>query len=126
MTTGFTGRQARSIIDRDQFCVLVGTDHRCNGRAEVANHRAGRGIGGLLSANRLANGCALCNWHNFIIEADAATSELARFYGVKLSRYDNPETIPLWSPLHLQWVYLTDTETHLTGQLNRRERPAAM
>lgn len=94
-STGFTPEQKRIILERDGFLCCL-----CGRRAEVANHRAGRGAGGSKLANTLANGCALCHRCNGAIESDAELAQLARDRGVKLSRWDDPTECPYWSPLY--------------------------
>lgn len=103
MTTGFTPGQVRAIMHRDgDRCAM------CGRRARVANHRANRGAGGYLAANVLSNGCALCSECNGRIEADADAATRARERGVKISKHDDPRTIPFLSPLFLVYVLLDD------------------
>lgn len=94
--TGFTREQAGIILWRDgELCCI------CGQRAQVANHRANRGMGGRRSANNLANGCALCHLCNDLIERDADAAALARERGVKLADGDDPTQVPYLSPLYL-------------------------
>lgn len=114
--TGFAPEQSAAILLRDGgVCSMAGHDPRCEHRAIVANHRANRGSGGHRASNRIANGCALCNWCNGHIEADATAHGEAIRRGVKISRDDDPEAVPLWSVFYRQWIVLHDTHSDLTG-----------
>lgn len=104
MTTGFTPADVQAIMIRDGHMCAMG----CGRRAQTANHRANRGSGGHRGSNRIANGVAICHDDNFRIEYDAVAARKARELGVKLSRYDDPETVPFFSPLFGVWVHLSD------------------
>lgn len=118
MSTGFSREQSQAILDRDGTCAMYGSGPQCRGRAEVANHRAGRGMGGSKLANTLPNGCGLCHVCNGEIEADARLAEVARRRGVKLLRTDDPEGVPVWSSRYQQFVVLTRWGMFLTGEKN--------
>lgn len=93
--SGFAPEQTRTILFRDGYrCCL------CGRRAEVANHRINRGMGGRRSLNRLSNGCALCHECNGLIESDAAAARRARELGVKLSDGQDPARISYVSPFY--------------------------
>jgi hypothetical protein len=102
-TTGFTPEQTATCLFRDGHkCAM------CGRRATTANHRANRGAGGHRGSNGLANACAICTDCNGLIESDAALADVARARGVKLSRYDDPTTVPYLSPLYAVPVLLDD------------------
>jgi hypothetical protein len=115
--TGFSSQQRAAILYRELgACSMLGTSKDCRGRAEVANHRAGRGIGGSREANTLENGCPLCNPCNLLIEQDAVLAEVARRLGVKVSRHVDPASVPIWSPYYGQWVVYAEGSMFLTGE----------
>lgn len=99
--TGFTVEQKEIVLFRD-----FGTCPMCYKKAGQVNHRANRGSGGYLGANTLANACAICWTCNGLIEHDPEYAELARFRGVKLSRYDDAETEPYFHPGFRLWALL--------------------
>ena len=104
MSAGFTPEQVQAIMVRDGGMCAMG----CGRRADTGNHRANRGAGGYRAANRLANGCAICSDCNFRIEYDAIAARKARELGVKISRHDDPELVPFYSPLFGMWAHLHD------------------
>lgn len=101
--TGFTPEQKRIILERDKRCQM----RTCQKPSEVANHRGNRGSGGYGGANRIANGCGLCHYHNLLIEVDAGQAGLARYWGIKISRFADPATVPMMHREHGR-VYLRD------------------
>lgn len=102
-STGFTPHQVQAILWRDgDKCGM------CGRRARTANHRANRGAGGFRAGNVLSNGCALCHDCNGLIESDGPLAEIARERGVKISKWDDPRTIPYLSPLYGCLVLLDD------------------
>lgn len=103
MTTGFTQPQKALILARDPYCLM-----RCGRASEVANHRANRGSGGAASANRVANGCGLCHECNGLIESSYRHADDARRWGVKISRYADPTTEPVWRVIDGPAYYLDD------------------
>ena len=99
--SGFTTEQKAVVMFRDfELCPM------CYSKAETVNHRANRGAGGFKAANTLSNACAICHRCNGLIESDAEFAELARRRGVKLSKYDDPETAPYFHPMFRLWVLL--------------------
>lgn len=115
--TGFSSQQRAAILYRELgACSMLGTSKDCRGRAEVANHRAGRGMGGSAEANTLENGCPLCWVCNDLIERDPVLAEVARRRGVKVSRHVDPASVPIWSPYYGQWVVYRDGGMFPTGE----------
>lgn len=104
MSTGFSSADRQAVLFREGWVCAMG----CGNRANVVNHRANRGAGGHRASNRLANACALCHACNDRIESDAVAARKARELGVKLSRYDDPEQVPFYSPMFGEWVHLHD------------------
>lgn len=101
--SGFTPDQKRIIIWRDgELCCM------CGHRAEEANHRINRGMGGRPSLNVLSNGCALCHECNGRIESDAEYAAIARQRGVKLDDGADPRAVPYLSPFYRLPVYPRD------------------
>lgn len=114
--TGFSTQQRAAILYRELgACSMLGTSKDCRGRAEVANHRSGRGMGGSGEANTLENGCPLCWVCNDLIERDADLAEVARRRGVKVSRSVDPSSVPIWSPAYQQFVVLASGSMFLSG-----------
>lgn len=98
--TGFTSAQKAVILWRDGgLCCM------CGGWADEANHRLNRGMGGRLSLNHYANGCAICHDCNGRIESDPEYAELARQRGVKLREGDDPRLIGWLSPFYRMTVW---------------------
>lgn len=104
MSTGFTPNEVQAVLMRDGFLCSMG----CGNRAQTANHRANRGFGGHRGSNRIANAAAICSDCNFRIEYDAVAARKARELGVKISRHDDPERVPFYSPLFGMWAHLHD------------------
>lgn len=71
-------------------------------------HRAAKGMGGNPEAERPSNGIVLCNLFNSDMEANAALRELAVAYGWKVSRWDDPATVPVYDALTGAWWLLGD------------------
>lgn len=102
--TGFSFADKQAVLFRDGWVCGMG----CGSRATVVNHRANRGSGGHRSSNRIANACALCAPCNDRIESDAIAARKARQLGVKISRHDDPETVPFYSQMFGTYVHLHD------------------
>lgn len=94
----------------------------CSAKADEINHRLNRGAGGRKSLNRLDNACALCRYHNRVIESDSVEGRNARDLGVKLREGDSYQT-PLWSPFFQRWLILYDTHSTITEHRDPRVRP---
>lgn len=102
-TTGFTPAQTATILYRDGHkCAM------CGHRATTANHRANRGSGGFRGANKISNGCAICDRCNGEIESDPVQQTRAILRGVKISRYADPTVEQYLSPLYGVNVLLDD------------------
>jgi hypothetical protein len=94
------GRKFALYLARDMHCVCG-----CVGREDtfVPQHRAGRGMGGSKELDRPANVLVMCSYLNGMIEADAVTADIAREYGWKLYRWENPETVPFYDLATRTW-----------------------
>lgn len=108
MATGFTRKQWELIKARDGGCVWHGLG--CDSDTWVPQHRAGRGMGGSKSANRLSNGVVLCSWVNGLLESDAHVAEVARRRGIKVSFWADPELIPVVYSDGATWLLTDDGE----------------
>lgn len=102
--TGFTHAERQAVLLRDGWVCGMG----CGARATQVNHRGNRGAGGSRTSNRLANACAICADCNFRLEYDAVAARKGRELGVKISRYDDPESTPFYSPFFGMWAHLHD------------------
>jgi len=71
----------------------------------VPHHRANRGAGGFKGANRLSNLVLVDSIANGRFESDL--QQRAKLLGFKISRYADPESIPLFHKVH-GWVLLKD------------------
>lgn len=116
--TGFPPDVRLGILMRDgDMCAMQGAPGCPGHRADEANHRLNRGMGGTSSAliNSPPNGCAIEHHCNWALEAVPEFAEEARRRGVKLEQGADPLTTPLWSPFFRQWIMLADDGAHLTG-----------
>ena len=114
----FTTEQNRHVLDRDLGrCVLVDVSPVCTNVATVANHRSNDGHGGRPGVASLANACALCSACNGAIEADAELAQVARTRGVKLTRQQNPDHTPYYSPAFGWMQPHTDGTTTVIGNV---------
>lgn len=101
-------KQFAKFEARDQYCL------HCGQQAPylVPHHRANRGMGGDKSAgkdkNKSSNILAICTILNGLMESDPAVAEVAREYGWKLNRYQNPTEVPIWDKMMGEWYLLTD------------------
>lgn len=116
MVSGFPRDVAAGILQRDMTCAMHGTHPECRGRAEVANHRAGRGMGGSPAANVAPNGVGLCHPCNGLIESDAELAEVARRRGVKVTGLEHVQRVAVWSPSWRQFLLLTSWGAFPTGE----------
>jgi hypothetical protein len=71
----------------------------------VPHHRANRGAGGFKGADRLSNLVLVDSIANGRFESDL--QQKAKLLGFKISRYADPESIPLFHKVH-GWVLLKD------------------
>lgn len=116
--TGFPPDVREGILMRDgELCAMLGTPGCPGKRADEANHRLGRGMGGSTAelVNDPANGCATEHHCNWALEVVAEFAEEGRRRGVKLEAGADPTRVPLWSPFFRQWLVLARDGAHLTG-----------
>lgn len=66
----------------------------------VPQDRANRGMGGYKGNNVMSQFVWLESWINGLIESDADWADEARRRGIKISRYENPATIPITHAIH--------------------------
>lgn len=97
-------QQFQRFIDRDGHCPHCGTTDD----TLVPNHRANRGHGGHKAGNQPANIVVLCSTINGAIEANAASAALARDFGWKLRRHEDPLTSPVYDTMTGTWWILDD------------------
>ena len=67
-------------------------------------------MGGSRYKHRLSNIVWLCSWINGAIESDAELAREARLRGIKLSKFANPEIVPVTYWDGVRW-YLNDDGT---------------
>lgn len=88
------------VTQLDRRLVYARDNYRCAhcGRNDTLTiqHRAGRGMGGSKKADRLANLVTLCWQANVTLESDAEFARLGRDKGWKISRWDDPEEVPVF------------------------------
>lgn len=99
-----TKKEFERYLARDQHCLHCGTTE-----ALAPNHRANRGHGGSKKSEVASNVVILCSIFNGLIESDAKAAGMAKRYGWKLSRYDNPTEKPVYDAIVGQW-YLFDNK----------------
>jgi hypothetical protein len=87
------GRQFALYLARDMHCPCG-----CVGFEDtfVPQHRINRGMGGSRVLDRPANVLVMCSRQNGLIESDPKQAEVARLYGWKLSRWQEPESEPFY------------------------------
>jgi len=97
------GRQFSLYLARDLHCPCG-----CVGREDtlVPQHRINRGMGGSKILDRPANVLVMCAEVNGLIESSPDIATLARRYGWKLSRWQEPETTPFWDIATGTWNLL--------------------
>jgi len=71
-------------------------------------------MGGHKGSQRLSNVVWLCSEVNGLIESDARFALEAQVAGIKISRYENPETIPVTHAVHGRCILLDDGQV-ITG-----------
>lgn len=110
-------RQFALYLARDLHCVCG-----CVGREDtlVPQHRAGRGMGGSKLLDRPSNVVVICSYLNGLIESDPVTADIAREYGWKLYRWQNPEEVPFYDLADRQW-YLLDNDYNRTETTKKAE-----
>lgn len=108
---GFSKGQKITITARDLGCVVHGATG-CSGEL-VHHHRKGRGVGGVKSRNRVANGLLVCSQWNTDVEALPDVATQARKNGWKLRTDFEIDTLPVWIPKLGRFVYLDDHGNYL-------------
>jgi len=96
-------KQFRAYLDRDGGCVHCGEQD-----AVAPHHRANRGHGGSKKLDRPSNIIVLCSVMNGLIESDPKLADMARQYGWKISRYQDPGDMPVFYPAANAWFRLRD------------------
>ncbi|WP_457948269.1 hypothetical protein ACTAQI_20180 [Pseudarthrobacter sp. alpha12b] len=108
---GFTKAQKILISARDLGCVIHGATG-CAGEL-VHHHRKGRGVGGVKSRNRVANGLLVCSEWNFQVETLPDLAAQARKNGWKLRTDHEIDTLPVYIPKLGLFVFLDDAGNYL-------------
>lgn len=98
-----TPKEFEKYLRRDSGCLHCGFID-----VAVPHHRANRGAGGFKGGNKPSNLLVMCARANQLMESDHDWARLARTYGWKISRYDDPSEIPVWYPLEGRWFLLND------------------
>ena len=95
-------RQFQKFLDRDVHCPHCGTTDD----TLVPQHRANRGHGGFKAGNQPSNIMVMCAQINGDIESNADWASLAREYGWKLRRHEDPSKTPFFDMAHGGWFLL--------------------
>ena len=98
-----TKKEFERFLARDKYCLHCGTTE-----ALAPNHRANRGHGGSKKAEVASNVVILCSLFNGLIESDVKAAGMAKRFGWKLSRYDNPLEMPVYDMVAGVWWLLDD------------------
>lgn len=101
-----TPKEFQKFLDRDKWCLHCGA---VDGLAP--NHRANRGHGGSKRAELPSNVVVLCSLFNGLIESDSKAAVMAKRFGWKISRYDNPREMPVFDTQTGEWFFLNDDYT---------------
>jgi len=101
-----TPKEFAKYLARDGYCLHCGTTE-----ALSPNHRANRGHGGSKKSEVASNVVILCSLFNGLIESDAKAAGMAKRFGWKISRYDNPREMPVYDTVAGEWYFLTDDWT---------------
>jgi hypothetical protein len=105
--------EVKKLRARDDWC------WHCGATADlVPHHRANRGSGGSKVLDTLQNVILVCSRFNGEMESNAAVASWARDLGLKLSRYDAPNS-PLFDNYAKRW-YELDTK----GNKHETEPPS--
>lgn len=96
-------KRFRAYLDRDGGCVHCGEQE-----AVAPHHRANRGHGGSKKLDRPSNIIVLCSVMNGLIESDPKLADMARQYGWKISRYQEPSDVAVFYPAANAWFRLRD------------------
>jgi hypothetical protein len=78
------------LVARDNYCLHCGETE-----AVSPNHRANRGMGGFKAGDVPSNLVLLCSEMNGLIESSASHAEVARVFGWKLSKWEDPKLVPV-------------------------------
>lgn len=101
---------------RDRWCLHCGV----NSPYLIPHHRANRGMGGDKTAGKQANNSsnilAVCTALNSEMESNSIVAEMARGYGWKLSRSEDPETTPVYDSVTDKWFLLDNNYNKLEVQ----------
>ena len=110
----------KKLVARDDgMCAWHGRG--CDPDTHVPHHRANRGMGGYEAGDELSNLVMLCSEINGLIESDREYAEAARRRGLKISKFADPEKVPVWLPL-IGWCLLRDDGSM---EVTRREEHGA-
>jgi len=96
-------KQFQLYLKRDGGCVHCGEQE-----AVAPHHRANRGAGGSKKLDRPSNIVVLCSVMNGLIESDSTLAEMARGYGWKISKWEEPSEVPVYYPAARAWFLLDD------------------
>lgn len=100
---GMKANDFRRLMDRDGGC------YHCGEREAVApNHRANRGMGGSKLLDVPSNLVVLCSRLNGLIESDERYAVQAKSYGWKVSKWDDPASVPVYDFQTREWYLLND------------------
>ena len=103
-----TPKEFKKLLARDLACLHCGRDDE----TLVPQHRINRQMGGAGKAskrNAPSNLIVLCSEFNARIEFDSPQAQIARLNGCKLSSWQNPLVVPVWSAPRNAWVLLDDS-----------------
>jgi 5-methylcytosine-specific restriction endonuclease McrA len=95
------------LLGRDSYCLHCGLDDD----TLIIQHRSNKGFGGSKRLDNTANLMILCSSFNNLIESDAKAAGLAKRFGYKISRYDNPLEMPIYDVVTGIWYLLKDDWT---------------
>lgn len=98
-----TPQEFHKYRQRDQRCYHCGASEDL-----IPHHRANRGMGGAKSADKPSNIISMCAIINGLMESDGKMAEVAREFGWKLSRYENPLIKPVYDANTGFWFRLDD------------------
>ncbi len=89
-----TPKEFKKYLERDfNECVHCGISDD----TLVPNHRKNRGHGGSKLLNQSSNIVVMCSEFNGKIESVPAAADMARKFGWKLSSWDDPTEVPIYS-----------------------------
>jgi len=90
-------RLLNGITKRDGHrCAICGDDNE----TLVPHHRAGRGMGGRRSLDRLSNLVWTCSLENGLMESDPEFAVIMRTKRIKISSHDEPSHVWLFHAVH--------------------------